>query len=84
VSLTSFPDMWLTEGFAQYTSGCGPKRKAPRQRRAAFDEIYARPASNTFWPTAQAAVSGHEDLFSAPVYERGPMAWLYTPGKPAL
>jgi hypothetical protein len=51
---------------------------------AAFDEIYARPASNTFWPTAQAAVSGPEDLFSAPVYERGPMAWLYTPGKPAL
>jgi aminopeptidase N len=73
VSLTSFPDMWLNEGFAQYTEWLWAEKEGTQTAQRAFDEIYARPAANPFWQTAPGALPGPEDLFSAPVYERGAM-----------
>jgi aminopeptidase N len=73
VSLTTFPEMWLNEGFAQYTEWLWAEKEGTQTAQVAFDEIYARPATRRFWQTAPAALPGPEDLFSAPVYERGAM-----------
>lgn len=73
VSLTSFPEMSLNEGFAQYTEWLWAEKKGTQTAQGAFDDIYARPATNQFWQAAPAALPGPEALFSAPVYERGAM-----------
>ena len=98
LSLTSFPEMWLNEGFAQYTEKLWAEREGMQTTQAWFDETYATPAADELWTDAPAALPGPQVLFSRPVYDRGAMTlhqlrvrvgddkffktWLYTPGSP--
>ncbi len=73
LSLTSFPEMWLNEGFAQYTEKMWAEREGTQTTQAWFDETYATPAEDQLWTDAPAALPGPEVLFSRPVYDRGAM-----------
>jgi aminopeptidase N len=73
VSLTSFPEMWLNEGFAQYTEKLWAEREGTQTTQAWFDETYATAADDELWTDAPAGLPGPEVLFSRPVYDRGAM-----------
>ena len=73
LSLTTFPEMWLNEGFAQYTEKLWAEKEGTATAQSWFDGVYALPASDPFWTVAPAALPGPEELFGRAVYERGAM-----------
>ncbi len=77
VTLASWPDIWLNEGFATWSEWIWAERTGGQSAQAAFDELYATdPASEAgqaLWSPAPAALPGPEALFATPVYERGAM-----------
>ncbi|MEV0379125.1 M1 family metallopeptidase [Nonomuraea sp. NPDC050643] len=73
VTPTLWRDIWLNEGFATYGEWLWADRLGTRTVQAAFDEAYATPAEDEFWQTPTADPGGPENLFHAPVYDRGAM-----------
>jgi aminopeptidase N len=73
VSLKSWQDIWLNEGFATYTEWLWKARTDPAAPRQNFDQECSRSASDPFWTQAPAAFTDPADLFASPVYERGAM-----------
>lgn len=73
VTLTVWPDIWLAEGFARFSEWIYEERHGGRTAAARFDTLYARPASNSFWTNAPAALPGPAVMFSSPPYDRGGM-----------
>jgi aminopeptidase N len=73
VSLKVWPDMWLNEGWATYSSWLWSEHAGGATVQQAFDAQYSRSATSSFWQTPPAALPGPEVLFSTPVYQRGAM-----------
>jgi len=75
VSLTSFPQMWLNEGFATYVQQLWTEHAGGPTAQQDFDRAYATPASVTdFWNPPSAAIGEPDLLFTTSVYARGAMA----------
>ncbi|MEW2544669.1 M1 family metallopeptidase [Streptomyces sp. NPDC047002] len=74
VSLTSWQDIWLNEGFATYAEWLWQEQHGGPTAQAAFDRFYAQPATSGLWafPTADPGDGAH--IFASPVYTRGAMA----------
>ena len=74
VSLASWPEMWLNEGFATWAEW----RWAQHRGRTTLAERFARlkrtPKSDPLWSFPPAAIPAAPQLFSTPVYARGAMA----------
>ncbi|MEV0618104.1 M1 family metallopeptidase [Nonomuraea sp. NPDC050404] len=73
VTPTLWRDIWLNEGFATYSEWLWADKLGTQTVQAAFDEAYARPAEDEFWQSPPADPGGPENLFHAPVYDRGAM-----------
>jgi aminopeptidase N len=73
VGLTVWPDIWLNEGFAAWSEWIYAERHGGPTAQQAFDEAYARRATDPFWARPPANLGGAEFLFTDAAYERGAM-----------
>lgn len=74
VSLTSWQDIWLNEGFATYAEWLWEEQHGGRSAQASFDHYYASPATSGLWAFPTADPGSGENIFASPVYTRGAMA----------
>ncbi|MFJ4690673.1 M1 family metallopeptidase [Streptomyces sp. NPDC088766] len=74
VSLTSWKDIWLNEGFATYAEWLYDEQHGGASAQAAFDALYARPASDGLWEFPPGDPGSGANIFGTPVYARGAMA----------
>jgi aminopeptidase N len=73
VTLTTWPDIWLHEGFATYSEWLWADHTGQFTPQAAFDFYYALPATDPVWSPPPAAPGNAANLFGNPVYVRGAM-----------
>ena len=74
VSLTSWKDIWLNEGFATYTEWLYSEQHGGDSAQKTFDALYARPASDGLWAFPPGNPGSGANIFGTPVYARGAMA----------
>jgi aminopeptidase N len=73
VSLTSWKDIWLNEGFATYAEWLYSEQHGGDSAQKTFDSLYARPASDRLWAFPPADPGSGKNIFATPVYARGAM-----------
>ncbi len=77
VTLETWPDIWLNEGFATFSEWIYDEMHAGTPAADTFDELYAipedDPAFQDLWFPAPAALEDPSQLFHTPVYDRGAM-----------
>ncbi|QNP68458.1 M1 family metallopeptidase [Streptomyces roseirectus] len=73
VSLTSWKEIWLNEGFATYASWLYAEQHGGDSAQKTFDAQYARPASDGLWAFPPGNPGSGAHIFGQPVYTRGAM-----------
>ncbi|MFJ1807969.1 MULTISPECIES: M1 family metallopeptidase [unclassified Streptomyces] len=73
VSLTSWKDIWLNEGFATYAEWLYAEQHGGETARQSFDALYATPANDPLWAFPPGDPGSGANIFGAPVYARGAM-----------
>ncbi|MER5978252.1 M1 family metallopeptidase [Streptomyces sp. NPDC001857] len=74
VSLTSWKDIWLNEGFASYAEWLYAEQHGGKSAQASFDALYATAADDDLWAFPPGDPGGGRNIFDTPVYARGAMA----------
>lgn len=75
VSLASWPQMWLNEGFATWSEWRWTQEAGGISTAKQFRELMREPADrDLIWDPAPAAIPGPSKLFAQSVYVRGGMA----------
>jgi aminopeptidase N len=74
VSIATWPDMWLNEGFATWAEWRWAENQGRRTTAETFRALKRRPASDPLWAFPPAAIPKPAALFATPVYARGAMA----------
>ncbi|MFJ1735185.1 M1 family metallopeptidase [Streptomyces sp. NPDC088254] len=74
VSLTSWKDIWLNEGFASYAEWLYAEQHGGKSAQASFDALYATPANDDLWTFPPGDPGDGRNIFDTPVYARGAMA----------
>ncbi|MGW2420423.1 M1 family metallopeptidase [Streptomyces sp. NPDC001709] len=73
VSLTSWKDIWLNEGFATYTEWLYAEQHGGDSAQKTFNALYARPAGDHLWSFPPGDPGSGKSIFDTPVYVRGAM-----------
>ncbi|WP_053749870.1 M1 family metallopeptidase [Streptomyces sp. MMG1533] len=73
VTLTSWKEIWLNEGFATYTEWLYGEQHGGKTAQQTFDALYARPASDGLWEFPPGDPGSGANIFGTPVYDRGAM-----------
>jgi aminopeptidase N len=74
VTLKTWPDIWLHEGFATWSEWIWSERQGNKSAAQWFKELYSTPAKDTaFWGPAVADFTDPALLFNGTVYYRGAM-----------
>ncbi|MEU6406633.1 M1 family metallopeptidase [Streptomyces sp. NPDC046985] len=73
VSLTSWKDIWLNEGFATYAEWLYTEQHGGASAQKEFDKFYARPAGDALWAFPPGDPGNGGNIFATPVYVRGAM-----------
>jgi aminopeptidase N len=74
VTLARWRDIWLNEGFAEWSSWYWSEHTGQRSAQQFFDRLYATRASDTgFWNPPPGDPGGPANLFSGSIYDRGAM-----------
>ena len=74
VTLTSWSDIWLHEGFATWSEWIWSEHQGGTTAHEAFTDLYDHPADDTdLWTPAPATPGDPANLFGPPVYDRGAM-----------
>jgi aminopeptidase N len=75
VTLARWRDIWLNEGFAEWSSWFWSEHAGKASAQHFFDHFYATPARNTgFWNPPPGNPGSAADIFATSIYERGAMA----------
>jgi aminopeptidase N len=73
VSVASWPEMWLNEGFATWAEWRWAQHRGRMTLAERFARLKRKPESDPLWSFAPAAIPKAADLFATPVYARGAM-----------
>jgi len=74
VTLERWPDIWLNEGFATWSTWMWDEHNGRTSAHDTFQAVYSTPADNTrIWSPPPGDPGDPANLFGAPVYERGAM-----------
>ena len=72
VSVQTWPNIWLNEGFATFAQYLWDEHKGVKSAHQSFLDDYARPADSAFW-TIKVADPQRDTMFASAVYRRGGM-----------
>ncbi|KFG03796.1 M1 family metallopeptidase [Streptomyces scabiei] len=73
VTLTSWKDIWLNEGFAGYAEWLYAEQHGGTSAQRTFDDLYATPARDALWAFPPGNPGSGAKIFDRPVYDRGAM-----------
>ncbi len=74
VTLRQWRDIWIAEGFAEFSSWLWSEHAGEKSARQFFKELYATPASDTgFWNPPPGNPGDGANIFDTSEYERGAM-----------
>jgi aminopeptidase N len=73
VTLKKWRDIWLAEGFAEFSSWMWSEHSGDRTAQQFFDDNYKKKAKNSVWEPPPGRPGGPANLFSDSIYARGAM-----------
>ncbi|MBJ7332476.1 MAG: M1 family metallopeptidase [Solirubrobacteraceae bacterium] len=73
VTLSTWPDIWLNEGFATWSEWLWTEHAGGATTQARFDTLYARAPTSSIWNPPVAGLTDPVDLFASSTYQKGAM-----------
>jgi aminopeptidase N len=73
VTLKKWRDIWLAEGFAEFSSWMWSEHSGDKTAAQFFADFYKKKATNEIWHPAPGRPGGPADLFDDSIYTRGAM-----------